>query len=34
MLTRNQKSKMVSDIKELKDYLDKRFNQNLSQPEN
>ena len=27
MLTRNQKSKMVYDVKELKDYFDKRFNE-------
>ena len=27
MLTRNQKSKMVYDVKELKEYFDKRFNE-------
>ena len=27
MLTRNQKSKMVSDVKELKEYFVKRFNE-------
>ena len=27
MLTRNQKSKMVYDVKELKKYFDKRFNE-------
>ena len=27
MLTRNQKSKMVSDVKELKEYFGKRFNE-------
>ena len=27
MLTRNQKSKMVHDVKELKEYFDKRFNE-------
>ena len=26
MLTRNQKSKLVYDVKELKEYFDKRFN--------
>ena len=27
MLTKNQKSKMVYDVKELKEYFDKRFNE-------
>ena len=27
MLTRNQKSKMVCDVKELKEYFDNRFNE-------
>ena len=27
MLTRNQKSKIVYDVKELKEYFDKRFNE-------
>ena len=27
MLTRNQKSKMVGDVQELKEYFDKRFNE-------
>ena len=27
MLTRNQKSKMVYGVKELKEYFDKRFNE-------
>ena len=27
MLMRNQKSKMVYDVKELKEYFDKRFNE-------
>ena len=27
MLVRNQKSKMVYDVKELKEYFDKRFNE-------
>ena len=27
MLTRKQRSKMVCDIKELKDYFDERFNE-------
>ena len=26
LLTRNQKSKLVCDVKELKEYFDKRFN--------
>ena len=32
MLRRNQKSKMVYDVKELKEYFDKRFNE--LKPEN
>ena len=27
MFTRNQKSKMVYDVKEIKEYFDKRFNE-------